>query len=312
MTLRSWTRRSREVALAPFQRGWRGVTTWIGRLIGGEIITPRRVDRWLDQSVRDVFGFVESRLAPITLVVIVVVVAFSIVFWDWLSFGESGSTTIRNLGLVVAAVVALPLAIWRSKVAERQAETAEQNLLNERYQKGAEMLGSDALTVRLGGIYGLQWLAQEHPEQYHVQIMQLFCAFARRPTKDDGIEARPGTQMQPRLLREDVQGVMAAISVCHRRQLILEPDVPFQLDLKFANLSRAWLVNENLPHANFMYADLSHSAFSNGSLSSAMLSDADLSHAWLDYAELSGADLSNTILSGTQFLGVVESIDRKA
>ena len=36
---------------------------------------------------------------------------------------------IRNLVLVLAAIAALPLAIWRSKVAERQADTAQRGLL---------------------------------------------------------------------------------------------------------------------------------------------------------------------------------------
>ena len=44
--------------------------------------------------------------------------------WAWLIAGESGSAIIRNLGLVIAAVIALPLAVWRSVVADRQAKTA--------------------------------------------------------------------------------------------------------------------------------------------------------------------------------------------
>ena len=103
-------------------------------------------------------------------------------FWEWLSGGESGSTTIRNIALVAAGLIALPLAIWRGVVANRQANTAQQGLLNERYQKGAEMLGNGVLSVRLGGIYALQRLAEESPGQYHIQIMRLFCAFVRSPT----------------------------------------------------------------------------------------------------------------------------------
>ena len=88
-------------------------------------------------------------------------------FWDDLADDkESLSTTVRNIGLLIGGVVAILLAVWRSIVAERQADTAQQGLLNERYQRGAEMIGSDVLSVRLGGIYALQRLAAEHPEQY--------------------------------------------------------------------------------------------------------------------------------------------------
>ena len=155
----------------------------------------------------------EDRLAPLTLVVLVAALALSILFWDWLD--KSGSTKIRNLGLVLAAILALPLAIWRSKVAERQAataqrqaETAQRGLLNERYQKGAEMLGSHVLSVRLGGIYALARLAHEHSADYHTQIMSLLCAFVRNPPppRKEEKEARDSG------LREDVREIVTTIS----------------------------------------------------------------------------------------------------
>ena len=76
-------------------------------------------------------------------------------------------------------------------MAERQADTARLSLLNERYLKGAEMLGSEVLSVRLGGIYALQRLAEEHPGHYHLQVMNLFCAF--RAPSDKGPESRSRT-----------------------------------------------------------------------------------------------------------------------
>ena len=99
--------------------------------------------------------------------------------WPWLGVTsegrESNSTTFRNAGLVVGAVIAIMLAVWRSMIAERQtvaaqrqAETAQQSLLNERYQKGAEMFGSEVSSARLGGIYALRQLSEEHPEKYHI------------------------------------------------------------------------------------------------------------------------------------------------
>ena len=135
--------------------------------------------------------------------------------------GESGSSTIRNVGLLIGAAIAMVLAVWRSRVAGRQAATAERGLLNDRFQKGAEMLGSDVLAVRIGGIYGLTHLAREHPQQYHVQVMRLFCSFAR-DTSPSGI------------LNEDAKAVMDAIGARRERHLRLERDAEYWL-----NLSRA-------------------------------------------------------------------------
>ena len=159
-------------------------------------------------------------------------VVLSIVFWEWLSSGESGSTTIRNIALVAAGLIALPLAIWRGVVANRQANTAQQGLLNERYQKGAEMLGSEVLSVRLGGIYALQRLAEEWPDQYHIQIMRLLCAFIRLPTRDQslvsGPEAiEPGT---PLGIRQDVEAVIQMIGSRDKSRITLERTADFRLD----------------------------------------------------------------------------------
>ena len=83
--------------------------------------------------------------------ILVIGIILSWCYWDVLhGCQESVSATVRNMGVVIGGVIAIVLAVWRSMVAERQADTAQQGLLNERYQKGAEMLGSDLLSVRAG------------------------------------------------------------------------------------------------------------------------------------------------------------------
>ena len=143
----------------------------------------KRLDGWGRDRAHDFLNALEYRLAPFTLAALLAVLIYSILNWDSWRGQEADGIAIRNLVLVMAAIAALPLAIWRSKVAERQAETAQRGLLNERYQKGAEMLGSGSLAVRLGGVYALAGLAREHPEDYHMKIVSLLCAFVRNPTR---------------------------------------------------------------------------------------------------------------------------------
>ena len=306
--------------------------------------TTRRLARW------------EGRLW-IALVVVVPVVGgvLSWVFWDHLHDGhESLSSTIRNLVLVIGGVDAVILAVWRSRVAERQAdaahrqvesarsqveaahhqveaahrqvEAAQQSLLNERYQKGAEMLGSGVLAVRLGGIYALQRLANEHPPEYHVQIMRLFCVFVRNPTAEgtgnagqandevgetleaheDGGGARP---------RQDVEAAMEAIATRSKIGIGLERDEEFRLDLRGASLRDLNLMNfkdVDLSWANFSGADLAgvnmrpltdmswiHAVSVN--LSNACLVDVNLSVTRFWGTDLSGALLQGANLSGAAF-----------
>lgn len=267
----------------------------------------KRVNGWSREALR----FVEAnrrRLALLVIPAIAVGAGIWILtsYWDWLRNEpdglESGSSTVRNLGIVIGGVAAAGLAYWRSRVAERQADTAQQSLLNERYQQGAEMLGSKVLSVRLGGIYALERLATEDPEHYHVQIMQLFCAFVRHPATSEEVEAGKEGESNQSLaslpIREDVHAVIKAISVRRARQLKAERDAQFQLDLVGANLPEAWLSGADLSGALLDGANLHRARLSRANLCNALLNDANLSRARLHDADLSGALLDGANLSG--------------
>ena len=200
--------------------------------------------------------------------------------------------------MVIAATIGLPLAIWRSMVAERQAttaqrqaETAQRGLLNERYQKGAEMLGSEVLSVRLGGIYALARLARKHPGDYHTQIMSLLCAFARNPTV---VEERDTSE-----LREDVQAVMTAVRERSEAQIEIEKEGEYRLNLFGANLNGADLNRAKLTRANLNGAILNGAILSRAILSGAELEDAHLEDAYLILAELNWANLMKAHLNCT-------------
>ena len=240
-------------------------------------------------------------------------------YWDWLSAEESNSSTIRNIFLAAAALIALPLAIWRSTVAGRQADTAQQQsgiaqrgLLNERYQKGAEMLGSRVLSVRLGGIYALQSLASEDPTQYHIQIMRLFCAFVRNldgvqdgsltPAIEIGSGGEEEGNDQPPRMREDVQAVMEAIGGRDEfGRRVLEKEDGVELYFGEANLSFLRLDNADLSNAQFWKANLSGTSFSKANLSGTNFSKANLFGAKLWKTSLSGATFTEACLAATDF-----------
>ena len=241
----------------------------------------------------------------------VAVLALLVMFWEWLSGGDSGSTTIRNLTFVLAGVIALWLAGWRSMVADRQAKTAQQGLLNERYQKGAEMLGSDVLSVRLAGIYALQRLAAEHPEQYHLEVMRLFCAFVRLPTKDQVLESgqtptRPGSPLGP---RQDVESVIDAIGSRDGTSMALEREADYPLDLRGVDLCGGRILNSDLSRAIFHHSNLSGMYLAKTDLTEASFRDADLSKAqFFDVSftrvRLSSANLSGAMLQDAEMVRV--------
>lgn len=264
-------------------------------------------------------------------IVLLTTVALWVVFPAWLTRSESGSTTLRNMGLLVGAAIGLPLAIWRSTITERQADAAHYQseiaariLLNERFQRGAEMLGSETLSVRLGGLYALARLSEKHPEHYHVEVMRLFCAFARYPVGKPvenisltngghlagdaqytvGYE-KAGTELaeerrekddRPPRVREDVQAVMDLLRRRSEKHIELEQKANFRLDLRGVKLRFGSLAKMNLDGAFLMKADLSNTILSPET----SFVDANLSGADLENANLVGANLSGTQFTGSE------------
>ncbi len=229
-------------------------------------------------------------------------VVLTVCFWGWLhpegSATVSNSETLRNVGLLVGGALAFVFAGWRAWVAEqekttarlqaetaqRQAEIAQQSLLNERYEQGSSRLGSDNLTVRIDGIDMLECLAREHPSGYHVQVIKRLNSFVR-------------ASVSSHRLPEEIRAAMEAIGSRSEADIRLENNESFELNLGGSDLRNAYLAHLNLSGANLMHADLS----------GAVLWGADLSNARLLGANLKNAMLFEANLSGTQFsLGEID------
>ena len=282
----------------------------------------------------------------IAIVIVILGTFISYVNWEFLRDGtdtpESYGDTIRNIGILIGGLVALVFAIWRSVVAQKQADAAQQSLLNERYQRGSEMLGSGERAVRLGGIYALRNLAEEHPEQYHMQVMRLLCAFVRNPTEQEVVQTEVQQTTENPLLREDVQVAIDAICACHEINTKKSSITQFWLNFRGADLRGAHFrgvdlsvkpsltggtfaefINSHqrgadfegarLHSANMEFATLSGANFSNAklvdahldgtNLSEARFSNAKLCNAWLYRADISRSDLMNADLSGAELGG---------
>ena len=263
-------------------------------------------------------------------IILVLVTSLSLAwcYWEELRGNqESLSTTVRNVGLVIGGAIAILFAAWRSIVAEKQAATAQRGLLNERYQQGAEMLGSEQLSVRLGGIYALARLAREHPGDYHTQIMRLLCAFVRNPSgkpveaplptndltaqaefgggfesydEDDydaGGQLREGVEVRPQRVREDIQAVMTAIGQRSNEQINAEEGEKYGLDLREADLKTVYLADANLERANLYRANLEGAVIIGSNLDRAHLYEANLHGASLLGSTLRSSNLTVADLS---------------
>ena len=210
-----------------------------------------------DLTSRTVFQSWSFWIALWSLIALVAAAVACSLFWGWLSEGEAGSATIRNIILAFVAAIAMPIALWRSSVAANQLIVAQRSLLDERYQKGAEMLNATNLSARLGGVYSLQQLAQNSPSEYHIPVMRLFCAYFRRsissrrpfgepiaaPGEIVGETSLPTNQATERIisdehtdqfffkLMEDEQAIFDAFNSRSYSQLEAESNEDYMLDL---------------------------------------------------------------------------------
>ena len=276
------------------------------------------------------------------LAAVLAVIALLIIYtcgpwaWQWLRYGgsapvETHGATLRNIGLLVAGIIALPLALWRSFVAQSQAKSAEgqlnvmhQSLRQERYQRGVEMLGNEWLSTRMGGIYALLGLAEDYPEEFHLQVMKPLCAFVRNPygidkpmdrdmSEWESLHMQFWESRQSTPFREDIQTIIYAIGNRSAAARYLEKEQDYRLDLTsadftFADLSdvdlsgtdltSALFIGARCNHTNFSGAVLRHANFFAARCTEANMSDTILERARLDRSTMTSTDFSNSVFEG--------------
>ena len=240
------------------------------------------------------------------MVVVLTIVALGVVLavtsWDWMNAGEeSPGPTVRTVSLIVGGAVAVVLTLWRSTLSERQWQVAQESLLNQRYERAAEMLGSRVPVVRVAGVQALKNLADEHPSLYHLQIIDLLCAYIRSPPEyeddlaislvNDNPDIRP-------IVREDVQVAFRAVAHRSTAGIEIERRRGYRLDLAKTDL-RGMDAGRggDLSSANLQETDLRHATLYEMNLSRANLLGAELAHCYLARANLHNADMNGTDMS---------------
>ncbi|MFD6285348.1 pentapeptide repeat-containing protein [Streptomyces sp. NPDC060205] len=213
-------------------------------------------------------------------------------------------------GLVVVAGAAVG---WQ------QLRLAREGQITERFTRAIDHLGSETLDVRLGGIYALERVAKNSPDD-RPTVTDALCAFVREHARwpvgaPDGPEhPTPTVDRQVPWLTTRAPDVQTAMHVLARRPghsqeytlYLSRADLrraqlsKAQLkgaNLRHSNLSRAYMPNSNLEDGQLVNVDLRHAHLRGARLAHADLRDAHLEHADLRQAILHGADLRGANLS---------------
>lgn len=105
----------------------------------------------------------------------------------------------RNVGILVAGVVGLGIAWWRSRAANLQAlaaleqsELARRDHVTELFNRSVSQLGDEKLEVRLGAIYTLQAICEDgRYGPYKWPIIETLTAYVRERSALSDAEEMP-------------------------------------------------------------------------------------------------------------------------
>ena len=164
---------------------------------------------------------------------------------------------------------------------------SQESQITERFTRAIEQFGNQtSVTVRLGGIYALERIANDS-EKDHAVVMELLTAFVRE--KSAWNSQAPIQRMK---LDPDIQAILTVIG---RRNA--EYAKGHIVSLRGTDLRSANFTSANLCDIDFMDAHLEGAVFFGArmenatGLRDAYFADADFTHAHLEHALLTRSDL---------------------
>jgi hypothetical protein len=204
--------------------------------------------------------------------------------------GIGASMTLRQVRATRAQITET------ARASANQLKLSEQGQVTDRYTKAIDQLDEkNALAVRLGGLYALERIARDSPDD-RATIAEVLCAYVRTARRDDPDAYQNETPSDGWLSSFAVRApdVQAALTVLGRWQERLGEPPPV-LDLHQAEIQGADLTGAQLPGANLRDAQLQRAL-----LHRVQLEGADLVGAQLQGAYLTGAQLQGARLNGAQ------------
>ncbi|MEU3750990.1 pentapeptide repeat-containing protein [Streptomyces narbonensis] len=268
----------------------------------------------------------QSHRSPVTMAVVLgVPAALGLVLLllgplTWVIAGDS----VRNLDgkeqvdalnatrqTVLAATGGIVLALGLAYTAQTY-HLSQRGQVTQRFSTGVTQLSSEKLEERLGGVFALEHIAAESPQE-HLTVITTLATYVREHTRRSGrsYPSPPDTtedweSLLPEWGTELPSDIQAAMEVLARRP---ERTEPRRIDLRHTNLSGLMMREfefESRPRLTRMFltwCDLRRADMRGVDLRGSILNTSDLSAAWLDRAQLAGVQFSSARLCGARLGG---------
>lgn len=216
---------------------------------------------------------------------------------------EIRGTLVQVVGGIVLVFGAL--ATWR------QVQLRREGQITDRYTRAVDQLGAvdpagrEKTDVQIGGIYALERIARDSPDDLDT-IAEVLAAFVhgRAPWPPANAERTGNESSEVDDLRVRLPAVQAAMTVLARVPVARAGVRTLsRIDLRkatlgHANLTGAYLVGTNLAGAQLVQANLAGAHLWRANLAGAHLLTADLRNADLGDAHLPAAELGGANLTG--------------
>jgi hypothetical protein len=206
------------------------------------------------------------------------------------------------------------------RVSQRTLEVTRETQVTDRFTKAITQLGATdsqgkkQLEIRFGGIYALERIAKDSPDD-HWPIMEILTAYVRENAPCElWIELESEDSRTPEEIPQrykipqfphpdkDIQAIMTVIGRSKREQDKGRLDL-ISVDLRRAGLQGAHLEMAQFGEANLERANLEEAHLERANLGGAHLEGANLEGAYLEPAYLGGAHLEGANLAGAHLEG---------
>ena len=233
------------------------------------------------------------------LILLVIIAGSSWLFWEPLMTMEQSA--IRNLILLTAGIIGWYFLYQRTKTASQNTEIAEQGLIVDRLNRATAQLASDKSSVRLGGILGLEQIADTY-EKERRNIARILSTYIKEFAPRIEKEKEPVKQVDMSSMVQELHKQAAKTAKEDAELLRTRRDIESAVEvlariaskLKYENQYNKRkrdlcdLQNTELRKFRFVEVDLSDFNFTNS----------DLTLAWLNKANFARARLRCTVLRG--------------
>lgn len=237
-------------------------------------------------------------------------------FWQSVTVNGKGEITavqqdvsvvIRNLGLLALSLSALIFAAWRSVIANRQAETAADQLdlarrgqETDRFQRAMEMLESKSLGVRVAGLLGLTGVAARNKAEYSKTMTPIIADFISMRSREIPRMQETFGDAQVHELPDDVTEALKLCSHLIRfRQEIGEKRPEIIID--GANFSRCNMPAIDFEGLTYRSCRFGKAEFGLLELAGAKFMDCELKQATFSDAILKNVAFKNCSMEASQF-----------